>query len=304
MTENDTLNIADSLLLQKDSFFIPEYIKCNPDYMKFSDSADITCKNYICSLFKETGYKQEKRNTLFVEKLSYDRELKLTAVEKESNDVFFFVYLFMLLLLSVLLKYGYKLIVSFISGCFSINQLKILTKGGTTTNIVSLLSVIFIFLPVFALLLYNTVSFYGINIPVISVAGYSLCNKGVGLFVLIYISCVIMFLLKLLMIQFVAWVFKERRMSAFYIQMHLNFGNLMGMCLFLPVFCIIYSQKSYHIDFIILSLLIFGLLYIIRICRSFYVIIKEDKFSHVYLFFYLCILEILPLILLVKQILF
>ena len=307
MQQSDTLNIKDTAILQQDSVFIPQYINKNPDYIVASGDNNISCRQYIFTVLQDSAFIQKERPTVFTEKTYCPPNMPMQQnTVKQNPDWIFGIFVFILLLSALLIRFGGGLIFSFIQGCFSKNQTAITTKDGDTVHPFSLVPVIFIFLPLISFLIFCGLDYLNI---MQYLKGYSLeiDNMLVNPLLLwsgIYVCCIILYFFKILLIKFFSWVFRGMKIANYYIQTQLNFGILSGFCLFLPIISAVYADNFYQTTYLLISLSIVVILYFTRLLRCFFVIISTFKFSHLYLFFYLCTLELLPLIVVIKLLFF
>jgi len=103
--------------------------------------------------------------------------------------------------------------------------------------------------------------------------------------------------IKVLLIRFLSSVFRTRQTTREYLLNILIF-NLIAGVLLLPVLVLTVYLKSYF--FLYTGIGIIVLMYIFRFFRGFVIGISLTKFSYLFLFLYLCTLEILPLVVLLK----
>jgi len=132
------------------------------------------------------------------------------------------------------------------------------------------------------------------------VKDYSGLPGGITIFGLIFLFLIGFWILKIGMIRFLSFIFRTRNTSREYILNILLFNILTGLFL-LPLLVFAVYLKS--IIFLWICMIIFALFFVFRFVRGFLIGISITKFSYVFLFVYLCSLEILPLIVLVKVVL-
>lgn len=307
MPVNDTIHTNDTSLILKDTVFIPEYLNKNPLYISSNSDNNISCRQYILSVVKDSELKQKEKPTLFKEKTFYRPNLAMQPRENAvSYDWIFGIFMFIVLLTAILIRFGGNMIFSFLQGCFSKPQVAITTKDGSSIHPLTLLPVVFILLPVISFLIYCGINYFD---AAQYLKGFSLqVNEIIKhpflLWIAVYVCSIVVYFFKILLIKFFSWVFKAKKVSNYYVQVMLNFGILTGFCLILPTFFAVYSPSFYEGICLSLSLFVFVLLFVMRLFRCFFVIIDTFKFSHVYLFFYLCTVEFLPLIVILKILFF
>lgn len=116
-----------------------------------------------------------------------------------------------------------------------------------------------------------------------------------------YLVIVFMFLafnlVKGFVIRLTGVIFKTSGQSLEYLTTNTMFNLVAGIFL-LPALIFIFYTGSLELLFI--SLILIVLFYMFRLYKDFFIGISVIKFSKVYLFIYLCILEILPVMLLIK----
>jgi len=116
---------------------------------------------------------------------------------------------------------------------------------------------------------------------------FTICAGGLLLFWLIKIS----------FIWFLGVVFRTIPTTQDYLQNILAFSFITGIFL-LPLLILTTFLHSNIIAYI--TLISIGLLYFFRVMRGFFIGISLKKFSYLFLFVYLCSLEILPLLVILK----
>ncbi len=295
MVEDSTLRVHDT-----DSNNIAVYL-----YKNESDNLSIVgdtvyFKDYVCSAFRNSLCCNTKEKSMFVEKTPLiNNNLSTTMrTEQQSGLGVFWIFIFIGLVAALLLKFAKEKMYSFLSSLFSKSQLAISTKDGGRIDIFVLLPLIFIFLPVTSLLLgslFSDIPFFETEIS------NHICGiHNTIIYLLIYLGFSVIYFLKMLFVMFFGWVFKATKIARYYVQIHYNFDIFLGFLLFLPLFCMIYTDFYQKEIFTFISLFLIVIVLVTRIIRSFYVIITTFKFSQFYLFFYLCVVELLPLFLLCK----
>lgn len=167
--------------------------------------------------------------------------------------------------------------------------LNILTKEGSLFNerITIALSLIYIF--TFSLLLslllknFMPETFSRLSDSQV----FTICAGGILLFWLVKIS----------FIWFLGVVFRTIPTTQYYLQNILAFSFITGLIL-LPLLILTTFLHSNILAYI--TLIFTGLIYFFRVMRGFFIGISLKKFSYLLLFVYLCSLEILPLLVILK----
>jgi len=124
--------------------------------------------------------------------------------------------------------------------------------------------------------------------------------RGFPLFALISIFLLGFWILKIGLIRFLSFIFRTRQTSREYILNILIFNILTGIFL-LPL--LVFAVYLKCVVFLWICMIIFALFFIFRLIRGFLIGISITKFSYVFLFVYLCSLEMLPLVVLMKLVL-
>lgn len=171
----------------------------------------------------------------------------------------------------------------------SVNQIS--REGNISKESISFLfsAVFFISLSVF---IYEALGFYFVD-RFTYVPGYLL-------FALILSGLLLFYILKKGLIRIIGYIFHTKQETRDYQLNTLIFNIITGLFL-LPVSFLIYYLPDYHANFVfIFSFVILAFTVIYRAIRSFLIGISLSKFSVFYLFVYLCIVEILPILIILK----
>jgi hypothetical protein len=124
--------------------------------------------------------------------------------------------------------------------------------------------------------------------------------NGFPFFALISLCVLCFWALKIALINFLSFVFKTRQTSREYLLNILIFNILTGIFL-LPVLVLTIYLKG--LTFLWICTFIFALFFLFRLIRGFLIGISIRKFSFLFLFVYLCSLEIIPLVVILKVVL-
>lgn len=116
-------------------------------------------------------------------------------------------------------------------------------------------------------------------------------------YLIIILVLILYWFAKILMISILGVVFKTPATTTMYLQNVLIVNISTGLVL-LPLIVFVIYLKSF--SFLYISLTIFILSFVFLLVRGFFIGLTLTKFSYVFLFVYLCSLEILPLIIMVK----
>ncbi|MEI6455584.1 MAG: DUF4271 domain-containing protein [bacterium] len=146
-----------------------------------------------------------------------------------------------------------------------------------------------VYLLSFSLLLYQ------VNVMILGISFRNL--PGILVYIIITGALVVFWLLKTWMIRFLGSVFKTPS-TTYYYQINLViFAALQGLVILPLLVCVIYLKS---LPLLIICLAISALLFLFRFLKGFFIGLTLTKFSYLFLFVYLCSLEILPLLILIK----
>lgn len=109
-------------------------------------------------------------------------------------------------------------------------------------------------------------------------------------------------LLKSGIIRILGSIFETQEISKIYIQNILSYSFVISVLLSISLFLLYFSDSSAQHVILYVLLIILGLLLLVRIIVGFKIVLFESKFSKPYLFYYLCIIEILPILVLAKYV--
>lgn len=148
---------------------------------------------------------------------------------------------------------------------------------------------------------------------------YILFSLSLGLFILLYKSqfsdstlltplhflrisgvVAVLFILKILIIRFIAFVFEIERLVRQYITViYLVYFNSMLFLIPALLFVTFLPADSFKLILILFSIIV-SILFLYRFSRTAWILFGNHKFSIFYLILYLCSLEIAPILVLVK----
>ena len=154
------------------------------------------------------------------------------------------------------------------------------------------LSLVFIFIAVFSLFVYQCFSHY---LHGIFIKEYSLL-----LYLKICVFIIIVYAVKVVIIRLLGFIFKMENMAWEYIFNILLFNKTLGLFLFPVTLLMTFFIQIPAQYFIFIGLSIIIVMYLLRTLRMLTVGLRSIGFSKFYLFLYLCALELLPLIILFK----
>ncbi len=276
----------------KDTLFVPLYIRKDTSFSGNTDST-VNFRDYVTDILNDSFPVMEYRPSLFVEKTcACDKQMKLQPISRsqDNHDWAFIVLLFVLSVMAVVMKlFSYRYF-EILRSCFSNKFFEIFLKYNNSF----VLYITLLALPVISLLLYAFASYFELD----GNFGYDL--KGYELYAIAFAVVSSYIAIKILLIKFLGSLFRNKEITRCYITNQLSFLCLDSLILYLPTALALFVNDYMRYYFVIAASSIFVLLSVIRAVRGLYLIINLFKFSSVYLFCYLCIVEFLPLFILVK----
>jgi hypothetical protein len=121
--------------------------------------------------------------------------------------------------------------------------------------------------------------------------------KDFSFYLMIILSVLLYWIIKVMGIRLLGIVFKTESITRMYLLNVLVINVITGMVV-IPLLVLVIYMKSAFILYITLIIIILSLLFLF--VRGFLIGLSLTKFSYLFLFVYLCTLEILPLIILIK----
>ena len=147
-----------------------------------------------------------------------------------------------------------------------------------------------LFIISFSLFIYQVAHYYEIQTN----------NNDVIFFIQLFIIISAIYGFKILIVRFFGFIFQSQKESGEYSMMIFLFCNILGL-FFLPiVVCMTFVKDVSPLIFIYSGYCVFALLLFIRVLRGFLIGVNSIRVSKFYLFLYLCTLEILPFVIMVK----
>ena len=146
-----------------------------------------------------------------------------------------------------------------------------------------------LFVVSFSLFIYQVAEYYGYN-----------QENDVLFFFKLALLISLVYGLKILFVRFFGFIFQNQKESGDYSLMIFLFCNILGLFLLPIVICLAFVKDVSPVIFIYTGLGVFALLLLIRVLRGLLIGINSIRVSKFYLFLYLCTLEILPFVFMVK----
>lgn len=244
-----------------------------------------TLKDYLSEPILEESLLKEKTYYL-------SKPLKLH--EKQASDLsqtwLFSIIVFFFLFLAIGVKLFRKKCLDIIHSTLSLKSFEILLKSSNPLVLLSS----FLFVPLLGLLIYSASTYW---------LDTTLNQIGYIKFYLLSLAAIFaFFFVKIVLIKFFGFLFRCNNQVNAYITNILVYMSLSSILLILPVFASLFTTDSHKFILLIISIFIFLIITFTRTLRGLYMIIKLPKFFNIYLFCYLCTLEIAPLLLLYRSI--
>jgi len=274
-TNIDTLhaNIGQLNNIEQPLFIIPS----SPD----RDTTILGFNASVVKMLNESIPPLVERKSLFKEKVFLNKELRVINRQSNYSDNWVYgIILFVTILYLVLIK------------VFS-NKIGQVIKGAFNQELL-LVPVIFLFVPIMALLCYAPINQYNLFI-------YFTIKSHFGIYMLIFLGVFAFCFTKYILISFFGTLFRTKTICSQYNANQLGFYLLDGIILIPILFLYYYLPNDTHTITIIISLIVICILLLIRLIKGLLLVLNETKFSKFYLFFYLCTIELLPLIIIYKS---
>jgi hypothetical protein len=174
----------------------------------------------------------------------------------------------------------------------SIRFLSQLTREGNLfkERVAVALGIVYLFSLPLLIIQINTILFKGTKSDVDQLKLFF----GAAAFLLLY------WLVKISLIRFLGFVFNTKTTTREYLLNILIFSLITGIVL-LPFLVVINYTHSFFV--LVAALSVVAILFLYRLVKGFFIGITLTKFSYLFLFVYLCALEILPLLVIIKLLL-
>ena len=140
-----------------------------------------------------------------------------------------------------------------------------------------------------SLFIFQTAKYYGYN-----------SENDVLFFIKLIVDICLVYGVKILFVRFFGFVFQSQKESGDYSLMISLFCNILGLFLLPIVVCMSFVKDVSPLIFIYSGLCVFVLLLLIRVLRGVLIGANSIRVSKFYLFLYLCTLEILPFVIMIK----
>jgi hypothetical protein len=258
-------------LAASDLFFILNLL----NMPHFSTDSAATTRENTTSLFQDH----------LLEPAAIKPEIHFTQYDYTVFGILFLAFVMFVWLYAANRKRLNQVLRSFYAGRFSTQSREELSIGNRVSIFLSLLFII-------------TMSLFALQVN----RHYQLVDlpETVLLFLFIAMIIVLTYLGKVLVVRFFGFVFQTSKEAVEYLHSLFLFGNTLGIFMMPVVICLAFARNLPPVFFIYTG---FGLIVTFlcaRLVRGFIIGMNSARVSRFYLFLYLCTLEILPFIVLVK----
>jgi hypothetical protein len=215
------------------------------------------------------------------------------SITKNSEDWFSFSVLVCLLIFSTTRFYYYRRFGQLFSALFIGRVMSQINREGNIKREGITVLLFFFFLLSLSLFIYKTANiYYGLN--------YNEIYNSFIFFSLIMLFVFLFFFVKLQLIRFIGYVFYTKNETNDYIVLNLVYLSVLGVLLLIPV--IIQTYVSFKVGlFLTIGLLLISEAF--RIIKAVLSLISHSKFSGLFIFLYLCTVEIIPVMIIYKLLL-
>ncbi|MDL2314828.1 DUF4271 domain-containing protein [Bacteroidales bacterium OttesenSCG-928-C19] len=250
----------------------------------------------VADMFEQYLGAKERDTVIYRESIFENHELKKKSsgeknrVESHFADWVFIITLGLFFLLSLIIRLNTVKAKDFIAPLFSVSSLNTVFIGGKSNMG---LPVFFLYTSSCSLLIYRILEYYGIPF---------LEYRPIVIFLLIFFGFMGLVLFKYLLIKMFGGIFQAKGIVKMYILNALNYIFLSSIVLSVFLLPLFFSAPEIQQWVFPVLYVILGLLFFLRTIMGFKILIAETKFSKPYLFLYLCIIEILPILALAKYV--
>jgi hypothetical protein len=207
----------------------------------------------------------------------------------EHPDWMFAILLSGFILIAWTLVFSYKRLITVISATFSKRHLSQLTREGNLLRERITISLSAVYLVAISLMIYQmNVFYFKWNDPVMN---------GFRLYLLITLLVVLFWALKLFAMNLLSIVFRTHQSNHEYLLNIMLFSTLSSLILLPLLVLSVYLNSRIILD---ISLITISLIFIVRFVKGMMIGVQLTRFSYLFLFVYLCALELLPLVFILK----
>ncbi len=251
-------------------------------------------RTYVVNALNSSLPPIEERKSLFTTKTLYNKKNEAVLFGGSHNtSLVFGLVLFLGIIYLIYSKLNPIRFIDLIGISLSNRRTKFLSYETRILNEIFFLLGFSFFIPVFALIIYTSFDYFH---PIVLPEGIT----SILLYLIILGSVLVFYSLKIALTYVFGLIFNLKNIISYYLTNQTVFLAIKGVFLLpLSVFYF-FLHPNYSLALLISNLILLAILLIIRLVRGFSLVSAEKRFSKVYLFFYLCSLELLPLIIVFK----
>lgn len=277
-----------SVIPASDSMFMPK------------DTIDSSTKKYekisLDSIFKASTIEPFQHKSLFE---SHEHQSK-SWLEKERESNYYPSWVFGILFAVVLImSWNFNVnrvyIQKIFMACFGRRNLNLLFHDGDILRERIIIVLMFSFITTLSLAVYGFFDIYDYNLFQYS----SFLN-----FLVILLAVVLFILLKQSVIRFLGNVFRAKNETTLYLTNTVCYYFLETMLLLPLLFFLFYVDSFYTHIVLIIVLILLPIMVLLRLTKGLVMILLDSKFSQLHFFSYLCTIELIPVLVLIKLVFF
>ncbi|NVN93753.1 MAG: DUF4271 domain-containing protein [Bacteroidetes bacterium] len=270
------INKADSLQLQNDSLSFKYFF----DY-SFKHPVSKSPSSYVVT-----------RESIFTSHQLQLAHTKPIIRQEYSNDWIALLLLICFSLLAWILIFSHKRVKQIFKATYSNRTINQLIRDGDLFKERIAISFTFIYYLSFSLFVFQLCHYY-FNLKLLGL--YSLI-----FFLKLIVGITVLHILKQRATRLIGTIFKNNTASYVYQLNGFVFNIIIGIVLLPLLLFMVYSKGAICSFTIIFGIIFVVMLSLLRYIRYFIIGVSYSKFSQFYLFLYLCTLEILPILIIVK----
>jgi hypothetical protein len=248
-------------------------------------------RTYCIQTLNESFPNLEEKPTMFQLREAKPLSVNPKTLTKQENVGWSFaIFIFIFLIFGLLFRTKANGFITMIRSCFNVKVFEALLKDGKLINKVLIFPIFLLYVCLVGLMSEKAISFFGVDM---GISPFKVLLLAMG-------AVVVFSLAKLILIKFLGLLFSNKKNVSLYISNQIVFFALDILLLIFPVFCSFFLNLALVEGILYLSLVMFALLSIIRASRGFFLLLKTANSFNLYLFLYLCIVEIVPLLIAAK----
>ena len=285
MLQNDTIR-------QNDSLFVPLYLM--KDTTAPSDTSDnMGFTQYVSKIPNDSFPYLKYSPSLFTEKTYvFNRHMQpkpLVAEQKNTDWLFIIVLLLFSCIVVVFHSFRYRGF-EILRSCFSLKEFEFFSKSVNGTIFLTILPFVF----VIALIAWNIIDYFNLAIYL------PFAFTTVQLFGALLLSVFAFLVARMGLIAFFGSLFRTGELTRLYLLNQSVFFFLDFLLLFPITTFALFTPSYMQLYFLAAACVVLILLILVRLVRGMCFVFYFSKFPRVYLFCYLCIVELLPFFIVVK----